>query len=200
MKGPSVQQAGNEFIVRLPAISTSYIRGLMRADCFPSLLPLFNLAHDPVKEMSESYAAFDKLRPWQQEPMTVVHVGDGAHCRTAAMFAFMTKHNNVSVDPAISIEKVSAWVAEHSVRRLYPANGKIEDFPLEELSGPLLLTFVHAHVDTDEVLARLEGKWRAAYVSACCEPHRQLSRGKVIEEGEDWAILSPQRRFQVVVP
>lgn len=200
MRSPSVQQAGNEFIVRLPAISTSYVRALMRADCFPALLPLFNLAHDPVKEISESYAAFDKLRPWQGELSTVVHVGDGAHCRTAALFAFMTKHSNVSVDPAIQMEKVSTWMLDHSVRGLLLAKSKIEEFPIEELAGPLLLTFVHAHVDTDEVLARVEGKWHAAYVSACCEPHRQLSRGKVIDEGEDWAILSPQRRFQVVVP
>ena len=170
MRSPSVQQAGNEFIVRLPAISTSYVRALIRADCFPALLPLFNLAHDPVKEISESYAAFDKLRPWQGEPLTAVHVGDGAHCRTAALFAFMTKHANVSVDPAIRMDKVRAWIAEHDVQRLYLANVKFEDLPLESLSGPLLLTFVHAHVDTDEVLARLEGKWRAAYVSACCEP------------------------------
>jgi hypothetical protein len=65
---------------------------------------------------------------------------------------------------------------------------------------------VHAHVDTRDTLARLpKGSWAAAYTCACCHPTQQLVKAddpdvKVSFDDEDWAVLSTQRRFQILEP
>ena len=75
-----------------------------------------------------------------------------------------------------------------------------------EPATPILLTFVHAHVNTRDILASLpKGSWAAAYTCACCHPKQQLVAAddpdiRVLDDGEDWGILSSQRRYQVLVP
>lgn len=201
MSAAHVEQRGHDLWVRVPGVRLGYLKNVMRANCFPELHALFCKAHDPCKEFTESYAALTKLKPWHKQPRTVIHVGDGAHCRTSAMFAFMTQHTNIAIDPAVRPDFVDEWAELHGVRRFSYQKSRIEDAPDHFGAGRLLFTFVHAHVDTDEVLSRYRGMWDAAYISACCEPGRQLStKYSVAEEGEDWSVLSPERRYQVVTP
>lgn len=60
------------------------------------------------------------------------------------------------------------------------------------------MTFVHSHVNTDAVLARLPN-WQAAYVNVCCHPKEQLSKRSTVAHAHDWAILSPEREYQVIL-
>jgi hypothetical protein len=195
-------QSAGEMHVRVPIPRMTYLREIMRSDSFDAIWPLFKLAADPPKELTESYAAMHHLRQWRNVPgLTVLHVGDGAHARTGALFAFMTKHTNISIDPVTNEGVVTSWTAKHDVHRFGWERCRIEDFPLEQfaISGyKVLVTFVHAHVDVDAVLARLGSSWIAAYTNACCEPKKQL--GSVGRVREDWAILSPERRYKVITP
>jgi hypothetical protein len=60
-----------------------------------------------------------------------------------------------------------------------------------------LVTFVHAHVPTDEVLSLL--RWDVAFTMACCHQSTQLStRYRVLESGDDWNCTAHQRTFQVL--
>jgi hypothetical protein len=73
----------------LPTSTSSSLDGLMRRDSFEPLWRLFALATRPTQEMTESFSALEHLRQLlaDHRHCRVVHVGDGAHARTAALFA-----------------------------------------------------------------------------------------------------------------
>ncbi|MCA9617766.1 MAG: hypothetical protein KC731_02020 [Myxococcales bacterium] len=186
-----------------PTPHGDYLDRLMRRESFAALWPLFARATKPAKEMTESFSALVHLRPHLPSvgPFRVLHVGDGAHARTAALFAIKTRAENISVDPVINDEIVAGWRDEFGIERFAWRRARIED-AVEEIAAlppmPLFVTFVHAHVDVDAVLDRLP--WCAAYTLACCCPGRQLSR-RHRPERDDWdaGVLSDDRHFQVLV-
>jgi hypothetical protein len=180
-----------------------YLDRLMRRQSFEALWPLFSNAQKPAKEMTESFSALEHLRPLMndRQPCRVIHVGDGAHARTAALFALKTKAENISVDPSLNVALVERWRDRFGIRRLSWRKAAIEDVT-EQLNAlpplPVFVTFVHAHVPVDEVLARL--RWQAAFTLACCVPGHQLSQLHTPHQsGEDFSVLSPDRRYQVLV-
>src|SRR5689334_24695380 len=88
--------------------SSDYLDRLMRRECFEALWPLFAKAQRPAKELTESYSALVHLRPFLSGsgPHRVIHVGDGAHARTGAMFSLKTQAHSVSVDPELNLPLV----------------------------------------------------------------------------------------------
>ena len=182
--------------------SGEYLDRLMRRASFEAIWPLFAKATHPAKELTESFSALDHLRPFMPKgvPCRVIHVGDGAHARTAAMFALKTEAENISVDPLINEPLVSAWRDRFGVRRFSWQKASILDVvaELDQLpTMPVLVTFVHAHVDTDAVLSRL--RWDVAYTLACCLPGHQLSRQHTpLASGLDARVLSSGREYQVL--
>lgn len=182
--------------------NSDYLDRLMRRQCFEALWPLFAKATRPAKELTESYSALVHLRPFMRagEECRVVHVGDGAHARTAAMFALKTDTHNISVDPALNLALVDGWCEQFGVVRLERRRAPIQDVAGELNAMPevrTLVTFVHAHVGVEQVLAQL--RWDVAFTLACCVPGKQLSRAHVRREGEDPNVLSSGRRYQVLV-
>lgn len=184
---------------------TSYLNKIMRANCFPELHALFKYANSPAKEFTESYSAFHNMRrsfdsglPWQ-----VIHIGDGAHARTAAMFAHLARNSiNISIDPDLHWSRVKAWQDRFGVKRFVPIKGRAEDVipKLGLYEGrPTMVTFVHAHVNVDNILSMIPG-WNVAFTMACCQPRHQLSSStSVVEEGQDWNVLSEERDYQILV-
>jgi hypothetical protein len=182
--------------------SADYLNRLMRRASYEALWPLFAKGDQPAKEMTESFSALVHLRPFMPkgQPCRVIHVGDGAHARTAGMFALKTEAENISVDPLINEPLVTAWRDRFGVRRFAWRKAAILDV-VEQLDAlpamPVLVTFVHAHVGVDAVLSRL--RWDFAYTLACCLPGRQLSRQHApIASGVDASVLSSGRRYQVL--
>lgn len=180
-----------------------YLDRLMRRECFEALWPLFAKAQRPAKELTESYSALVHLRPFLSAsgPHRVIHVGDGAHARTGAMFSLKTQAHSVSVDPGLNIPLVENWRDRFGIRRFACRKARIQDV-IGELNAlpvvPTLVTFVHAHVAVDDVLANL--RWDAAFTLACCHVHQQLSRThRVHESGTDMSVLSVAREYQVLV-
>jgi hypothetical protein len=185
-----------------PLASSEYLDRLMRRGCFEALWPLFAKAQRPAKELTESFSALVHLRPFIDagEACRVVHVGDGAHARTAAMFSLKTRTHNISVDPELNLALVEDWCARFGISGIEPRKARIQDVTAELNALPrvrTLVTFVHAHVAVDEVLRELH--WDVAFSLACCVPGKQLSRGVVHREGEDRNVLSSGRRYQVLV-
>lgn len=99
--------------------NADYLDRLMRRRSFQALWPLFAKAPKPAKEMTESFSALCHLRPLMLKgrPCRVIHVGDGAHARTAALFALKSEAENISVDPLLNEPLVEAWRARYEVRR-----------------------------------------------------------------------------------
>jgi hypothetical protein len=183
---------------------SSYLDRLMRRESFAALWPLFAKGDKPAKEMTESYSALEHLRPLIRlgEPLRVLHIGDGAHGRTAALFSIKTGAQNISVDPVLNLPLVETWRDRYEIERFECRKARIE-LIAEELRelAPMrtFVTFVHAHVHVDRVLALLH--WDAAFTLACCLPERQLSELQLIHErGMDLNVLSPGREFQVLLP
>lgn len=183
--------------------SSDYLDRLMRRDCFEALWPLFAKAERPAKELTESYSALVHLRPFMRGPgpYRVVHVGDGAHARTGAMFSLKTQSQSISVDPQLNLPLVESWRERFGIRRLDCRKARIQDIADELNELPpmtTLVTFVHAHVPVDDVLSRL--RWDVAFTLACCHPTRQLSRCHAIHSsGSDTSVLSSARTYQVLV-
>jgi len=183
---------------------SSYLDRLMRRESFAALWPLFAKGEKPAKEMTESYSALEHLRPLIQlgEPLRVLHVGDGAHGRTAALFSLKTGAENISVDPVLNLPLVEAWRDEYQIRRFECRKARVEAIAAELRDLPPMrtfVTFVHAHVHVDRVLSLLH--WDAAFTLACCLPASQLSDvQRIHERGMDMNVLSPGREFQVLLP
>lgn len=186
-----------------PGPSGDYLDRLMRRESFQALWPLFSKATKPAKEATESFSALEHLRPLMHgvDRSRVIHVGDGAHARTAALFAVKTKAENISVDPLINEALVRTWRDKYAIARFEWLKSRIDEAApalnaLEML--PVFVTFVHAHVNIDAVLSRL--RWDAAYSLACCMPDSQLSRELPCHRaGDDRSVLSPHRTYQVLI-
>lgn len=185
---------------------STYLDRLMRRGSFEALWPLFAKATHPAKELTESFSALVHLRPFMNgtEPCRVLHVGDGAHARTAAMFCLKTKSHNVSVDPVINLSLVDGWRTRFGIERLECRKARVEEIAAELNALPAmrtLVTFVHAHVAVDPVLATL--RWDAAFTLACCVPGKQLvptsDTYTIRHQGEDPHVMSSGRRYQVLV-
>jgi hypothetical protein len=181
-----------------------YVDRLMRRESFQALWPLFARATRPAKELTESYSALVHLRPYLKAavgPCRVVHVGDGAHARTAALFALKTRAENVSVDPTLNIAVVEEWRTRFAVERFTWMKSRIEDAAERLAALPrvtTLVTFVHAHVSVDTVLRHLD--WDAAYSLACCVPGKQFTTEHALAtSGADPSVLSGSRQYQVFV-
>lgn len=181
---------------------SGYLDRLMRRDSFQALWPLFRHADQPAKEMTESFAALAHLRPLlpPSGPFRVVHVGDGAHARTAALFALKTRAENIAVDPALNEPLVAAWQQRHHIERFDWRKAAIEHV-VDELNAlavmPVFVTFVHAHVPVDRVLDRL--RWTASFSLVCCVPGHQLSQDRrPTAAGSDPGVLSPHRRWELL--
>jgi hypothetical protein len=179
-----------------------YLDRLMRRESFEALWPLFAKAPRPAKEMTESYSALQHLRPFMTKgrPCRVIHIGDGAHARTGAMFSLKSEADNISVDPVLNVALVEAWRIRFGVRRLAWHKAHIEDI-IDQLNAlppmRVLVTFVHAHVQVDRVLDRLH--WDAAFTLACCLPGHQLTQTRVpVRAGADLSVLSAGRQYQVL--
>jgi hypothetical protein len=117
------------------------------------------------------------------------------------MFSLKTQAHNVSVDPGLNLPLVEKWRDRFDIRRFDWRKARVQDV-IAELNAlpamPTLVTFVHAHVAVDEVLAEL--RWDAAFTLACCRAHHQLSRAhRVHESGADMSVLSVARQYQVLV-
>lgn len=189
-----------------PDARSAYLDRLMRRGSFEALWPLFAKATHPAKELTESFSALVHLRPFMNdtEPCRVVHVGDGAHARTAAMFCLKTKSHNISVDPVINLPLVDDWSTRFGIERLECRKARVEDVAAELNALPpmrTLVTFVHAHVAVERVLASLQ--WHAAFTLACCVPGKQLlptsDTYTIQRQGEDPHVMSGGRRYQVLV-
>lgn len=171
----------------------------------PALIPFFQLSHTSAgKEVTESFgilrAVFDVFKFDTRAPRKVVVVGDGGTPRTAACFAFMTKWDCVSIDPALNLDKWKTACEWSKPERLTIHKAKIEDVVIDCEALPTLLVLPHAHVRITTCLRSLKNAMSLDIVALpCCTPieERYLDLKHVKEHGlttfVDPNIWSPKR-------
>jgi hypothetical protein len=181
--------------------SRRYINEFIRLKCASDLLEreLFPNA----KEITESMAAFNAVRTMlnlspMDESVSLVAVGDGVTPRTAAMFAFRTKWNCYSIDPALDTGR--KWFSLPSYRLTVVAD-KVENLirPGGEkfwiFDGVVVIVAVHSHAPLPVVLEHIKGSPRHVVAIPCCVPQEIPHR--IYSGYIDNGIWSPKNTVKV---
>lgn len=187
----------------------SYINSVLSRNCYEELSTLFTKTNNPSKEISESYGAFHHIiRAMDKDNMRMedflnLHIGDGSTARTGALFTFMSKSKNISIDPLTNIEFMEKWQQKHSVRNFEAIKGTWQKHIIKT-DKKINLVLVHSHVNTFDIMSAYPD-WHYAYVNPCCQKGKQVLTIKQIEKhdisvviaGDDLKITSPQRQVYV---
>lgn len=178
----------------------SYVSHFLSLNSAVDLLPLFRVGqHNTAKEIAESWAmlqaVFTKLRDdTKKGKVRIVVVGDGATARTGALFAYMTKWNVWSIDPAFRDDPTAGV----TVDRLQTFKKRIEDMPITEFEEDVIIVMPHSHANVDVVLDRIRSKKkRSLVVSPCCLPGTQLPRHKTPIQYRDEKMLTAKNEIYV---
>lgn len=187
----------------------SYINSVLSRNCYEELSTLFTKCNNPSKEISESYGAFHHItRTMDKDNMRMedflnLHIGDGSTARTGALFTFMSKSENVSIDPLTNFEFMEKWKQRYCVRKFEAIKSTWQkNFVVTDKKINIVL--VHSHVNTFDIMAAYPN-WYYAYVNPCCQKGKQILTIKQIEKhnisvviaGDDLKITSPQRQVFV---
>jgi hypothetical protein len=169
-----------------------YVDELLKKNCYSQLHPLFVRCNNPAKEISESMAAFKHLSKLIKFDggVTNFHIGDGRYCRTGALFSFLTKSINVSIDPIINVEEMKRWIVEEGIRDNFEFNA-IGFQGFEFLSNEKIynLVCVHSHVDLVKLVKKFL-HWQYLYTNPCCKPKAQVFTVQFMEQNNISVVLA----------
>jgi len=155
-------------------------------------LGLFPNAKEITESSSALNAVLSKLKFYDRaDPnVTLVSVGDGRTPRTAALFAFRTKWQCISIDPQLKQEKIPYW--EQNVERLKCYPNKVEDLDL--CFKKCVIVAVHSHADLHSTLQHIRGEVRSMVAIPCCVSYNHELKPK---EFRDAGIWSPKNLVKV---
>lgn len=141
-----------------------YINEALALKCFSDILE--QRLFPDAKEITESMAAYNAIRNKARlfnlgDPNVVlIAVADGNTPRTAAMFAYRTAWQCVSIDPRLV---KAGW----PIKRLTCWQKRIEDCEPQHFSK-LVIVAVHSHAPLDIVCARFTSDERVVVAIPCC--------------------------------
>lgn len=150
-----------------------------------------------AKEITESYGALNAVRTKLKQydlddpTVTLVSVGDGITPRTAALFAFRTKWQCISIDPLLKVDKMLYW--EENIQRLRCFPGKVENVDINE--DKVVIVAVHSHANLQSILQHVRGKVRSLVAIPCCVPYIHESIRPM--EYSDSGVWSPKNIVKV---
>lgn len=176
-----------------------YLNEFISLNCSADLLA--RGIYPDAKEITESMAAFNAVRRWcrtydmNDDTILAVFPGDGSTPRTAALFAFRTKWQCISVDPAL---KKTDWGIDH----LICIKERIENVTNEMYSKKIdvgkvrkvIFVAVHAHCTIQEILGNFNHPIRTLVAIPCCVPYNDLPADK---EYIDHCIFSPENTVKI---
>ncbi len=203
MKNTFTLGNGTEVEINVPHFK--YVDRVLRRNCYEEMMWLFMKASAPSKEVSESYAALSNLsKCCDVSSIDWIQIGDGRFSRTSAMFAFMSKSRNISVDPNINTEFIDNWKNKYNVRNLEIVKSKFQDADIELGNNDYGIVCVHSHVSLVEVDKKFPN-WKYLLTIPCCMPRAQVfneeyaANNGIVEiiNRKDYGILSPKRNVIV---
>jgi len=170
---------------------TRHMRKFMAFNCAPDIL--LRKIFPNGKEITESMGAFEGVRKHiirsddllRNENITLVSVGDGNTPRTAALFAFLTKWNCISIDPNMKDED---W----EIDRLTTYKNKVEELDL--FFDDVIIVGVHSHAKMSATLEHIKGKRRSLLAIPCCVSYNDFEADM---EYRDAGIWSPRNLVKI---
>lgn len=168
-----------------------------------NIIPLY----PNIKEISESMAAYCKMKVYLSKIGTLLIVGDGSQPRTGALFAHLWPELSVySVDPCLKLHYTTA-----TNLKLYPLT--IETFLAQNkedicnITKGIGIVCVHSHADFDNYMPHLfsllpRNVFVAIYALKCCRIRQSFSQEqlqqynlRLDQEDLDFAAHTPDRKF-----
>jgi hypothetical protein len=173
-------------------------------------MELFSQSANPYKEITESMCAYKNAKEYfdiKNSAETFLMVGDGSLALTGALFAFLTRGDAVSIDPALNLGKICSWRDHEKVRSIHFCPTTFQEFsenprsyiPMDIISHPYHIICVHAHVNLEE-LHKCLPNWKYLFTNPCCSPQEQafsiqfqkINNISVKKAGFDTENLSPK--------
>lgn len=188
-----------------------YLNSYLSKQCSADLQPLFCQSRNPAKEISESWGAYENMKPFtdvQSKCIANLIIGDGSLSMTGAIFCFMSNNWSVCIDPLLNKDRVYRWRDHKNVQRFVSLKEKFQDTDkdfFEKLDFNYYnIILIHSHVNVKEVVEKFPN-WNYLYTNPCCKRDTQtfsLSTQKernisVVVSGRDENILSPKNEVIV---
>ena len=169
-----------------------YMNNFFKMKCAGDLIStgVFPNAKEVTESMGAWNAYFYHLKdkyPLNESSVTVISVGDGCTPRTAALFAFRSNFDCVSLDPNLKREKT--W---SKIDRLTLIKSKVEDVDLEY--EKVLILAVHSHAQMKEILNHVHAKQRSLIAIPCCVAYDDFEPDIEYRDARIW---SPKNRVKI---
>lgn len=168
-----------------------------RLGCAPDLLALGVFPN--FKEVTESFGMFAAVRKalgWAvlaDPTVALVAVGDGRQPRTAATFAFRSRWDCYSVDPAAQPSvRFTPLHKTRPVNRLHVAACRVEEWTLPAGYSRAVIAAVHSHARLPEAVKACAFAPRLDVFAIPCCVGQELDRPPDFER-DDPCIASPKR-------
>lgn len=193
------KETHNQVVLSFKKPTLRYVNLFLRSKCAPDMLSLelfpntkeitesFGMYHNVVSAMGDKFYTNDYI---------IVSVGDGSTPRTGATFAFKSKHEVHSIDPAMKTEKVGRY---SGVKRLNIHCCNAQDVSIDCKGLPVIVVGVHSHATVEQSIAGLSNYSGLYFFGMqCCVPLKPKDGDKwdMFYENTDWGIYSPERTVQ----
>jgi len=190
------EETSQHMAVLIKQKSSRYFDDLLKSTCGPDLLALSLFPN--AKEITESFAlyhAYHKfLRKTVSDQTQVVVIGDGSTPRTAALFAFKTKHVCSSIDPGLRED--TNW---DGIDNLYTYKMPLRGYCFPRgIPSHTIIILPHSHVPHAELTSFLKMLRRWDCISmACCVENEGVFQSSPDIEYADWGVWSPHRMIKI---
>jgi len=162
-----------------------YISEYLKLECSGQLQELFSQSKNPWKEITESMCAYKNVKEFiniKDGNIVNYFIGDGSLCLTGALFSFITKNWNISIDPIISRGRVGGWAFNENVRGFNFIAKKYQEIDaMYKQANKYNLILVHAHVNLEELASHFPN-WNLLFTNPCCNPIEQTFSVQFQEE------------------
>lgn len=184
-----IVENNNTLLVEFKKPSNRYLDQFIRDRSSVDLMRL--KIYPDVKEVSEAYGMLYAAKRYLSSGKTwkIICVGDGSTPRCGALFAYHTRYEVYSVDPALPIDCLERY---YEIKRLYPVPYQIEDCQYSGENG--LIISCHSHAKLSTVIKSCKFKNTVLISMPCCVPD-DLPSSLLNSYNEDWGVHSPQRRI-----
>lgn len=170
-----------------------YANSLLRSPKYEELMWLFLQTKDPIKEITESYGAYQNLISHTDIVGNWLHVGDGSTCRTGALFSLFTKSTSICIDPQVNGELLDMWIERYSIKRFY-AYACIWQNCLHRIPAQYNICCVHAHIDLEELDTNCPN-WQWLYSNVCCQPDKQSFSEKYMRANNIYCVVDKHDQY-----
>lgn len=174
--------------VKVPTPTARYLDELFSLKCAGDIAHFFPNA----KEVTESFTVFNAVRKvlgsktFGDPSILCVCPGDGSKPRTAAVFAFRTAWQVVSVDPIMQVRYARD---RHNVQRLKAHRCRIEGTRVE--AHHVVVAACHSHARLSSVLDRIGAERIDVFSLPCCVAD---DIGTPLRSWRDPSCWSPENR------